>query len=111
MFDYIEKPWLDKDGKVSIEFVPLGENRTNAHKTSYIGVVRNSISFSSSMLDFKTISTQINEKEYRRSVRFPLKHVKYFEVVEFYKHKDDADPHDYTLRLYVDMENMPLGIM
>ncbi len=60
--------------------------------------------YPSNSLDFKMVRTQVNEKRYYNSIRFPL-NVKYFHVEEFFAHKNDnlyvATYQKYTIESHI----------
>jgi|JI10StandDraft_1071094.scaffolds.fasta_scaffold412658_3 hypothetical protein len=101
MFENFPEPWKGTDKSVSIVFEQIET------KVSLIGgngsFVHDSLIFNKNTLTYKLELVPRKQAKYRRTVTFPLKYIKFYEIREFIDYKDDL-PRSYQVVFYVDMQ-------
>lgn len=67
-------------------------------------LAHDSLHFSSSAINYKLESIPIEKIKYRRTIVFPLKYIKYFEIGEFFDYKDSL-PRSYEFVFHADLSS------
>lgn len=100
MFENFPEPWKGTDKYVKIVF------RQVQTGISYIGgtgtFANDSLCFSSDTLCYQLEVLSTKKIKYRRTITFPLKYIKFFEIGELFDNKEEL-PRSYEVVFYIDL--------